>query len=463
VLSVSLIAYVARYGYNVPYHDDWNLIPLLEGHVNANWLWEQHNWHRIPFPKLVLVGLLSGTGWDFRSGMFFDAVALIALAALLIRTSGQVRGKLGYADAFFPILLLHWGNYDYLLWNWQLSQMIPVGIVLVILSVVVTRGLRPSSGALMLSSVGIVLLPLSGVNGVAYTPGLAAWLLLAGVQSWRSGTKEARLNAIVAWCCGGLSLFLVPVYFSGLQFAGPYDSRLFTKLGFVAVSSITATAAGLAAWLLLGRSRTKKTRLKAIVAWCCGGLSLFLVRVYFSGLQFTRPYDSRLFTKLGSIAAELSSITATGASFVAQGLGPGGVALAPVTWLVIAGATVICFAGILHLAWKERGARHYAFAAMLFLIGLAGLIGAVSLALAPKTNFPSRYALQAAPAFCWIFLVSGRNNLPFAARSAQAALVLLAIAAGAKSVILLARLPTWFVVARSCRATKSRSFGRSRT
>jgi hypothetical protein len=375
VLSVSLIAYVARYGYNVPYYDEWNLIPLLDGPVNANWLWEQHNWHRIPFPKLILVGLLFGTGWDFRSGMFFDAVALIALAALLIRTSEQVRGKLSYADAFFPIFLLHWGNYDYLLWNWQLNQMIPVGIVLVILSVIVTRGLRPGSWALMLSSVAVILLPLSGVNGLAYTPGLAAWLLLAGVQSWRSRTKKARLSAIVAWCCGGLSLFLIPVYFSGLKFAGP-------------------------------------------------------IPVFFSGLKFAGPYDSGLSTKLGLTA--VSSITATGASFVAQGLGPGGIPLAPVSWLVIAGATVICFARILHLAWKERDARHYAFAALLFLVGLAGLIGAVSMAsapLAPGANFPSRYALQAAPVFCWVFLVSGRNKLPFAARSAQAALALLAIAA----------------------------------
>ena len=46
VLSLSLIGFVARYGYNVPYYDEWNLIPLLDGskHVNvAHWLWEQHN------------------------------------------------------------------------------------------------------------------------------------------------------------------------------------------------------------------------------------------------------------------------------------------------------------------------------------------------------------------------------------------------------------------------------------
>src|SRR5438067_9093466 len=95
LLSITLIAYVARYGHNVPYYDEWGLAWVLHGRqpLDAGWLWQQVNDHRIPFPKLILVGLLSVFGWDFRAGMFFDALALIVLAALLVRTASQVRGR----------------------------------------------------------------------------------------------------------------------------------------------------------------------------------------------------------------------------------------------------------------------------------------------------------------------------------------------------------------------------------
>ena len=79
-----------------------------------------------------------------------------------------------------------------------MTQIIPVAIVLGLLSVAMTSGLRPSFWALILFSVGVILLPLSGVPGLAYTPGLATWLLLAGVRAWRSDASNARMRAI-AW------------------------------------------------------------------------------------------------------------------------------------------------------------------------------------------------------------------------------------------------------------------------
>ena len=357
LLSISLIVYVARYGHNVPYYDEWGLAWVLDGRqpIDARWLWQQVNDHRIPIPKLILVGLLSAFSWDFRTGMFFDALALIALAALLVGTASQVRGRASYADVFFPVLLLHWGNYEYLLWNWQVTQIIPVAIVLALLSVVMTSGLLPSFWTLILSSLGVILLPLSGVPGLAYTPGLAAWLLLAGVRAWRSEGSNARTGAIVAWCSGGLALLLVPVYFIGLN----------------------STVAGV---------------------------------------------------------PDPSSIALVAASFVVHGLGPGGLALEPVTSIVLLVAALVCLAGLSHLIWTEGALREDAVAALLFLIGFVGLAAAVGVA-RPGTAFPPRYALQATPFLCWMFLAGGKVALPALARSVQAALALLAVAALANNFI----------------------------
>src|SRR5262249_23838654 len=281
--------------------------------LDAEWLWYQHNAHRIPFPKLVLVSLLSVTGWDFRSGMFLNALALIFVSALLLRTSAHIRGFAAYTDLFFPVFLLPWVNVDYVLWNCQLNQTIPVIIVLAILSVMLTQGLHPGTRALMFSSVGVVLLPLSGVNGLAYTPGLATWLLLAGIHAWRSGTAGGRLSPIIAQCSGALSLLLIPVYFRGLHPSANYGGEMGN---------------------LLERSLTN-----------------------------------------------LPALASTAAHFVAQGLGPGAVALAPFTSRVVPGLILICLAGVLKLAWKERISRHFGIAALLFLVGLSGLVSAVSISL----------------------------------------------------------------------------------
>jgi len=359
-MSIALIAYVAHFGYNLPYYDDWNLVRLLDGssHFGAGWLWKQHNAHRLPFPKLVLFSVLSLTHWDFRSGMFFNAVALIFITALLLRVSAYIRGFTGYADLFFPAFLLHFGNFDYLLWNWQLNQMIPVGIVLAILSVMVTRGLHPGNRALIFSSVGIALLPLSGVTGLVYTPGLAAWLTLAGTQAWRE--RNERLEASIALGGAALSLVLIPLYFNGLD---P-----------------------------------------------------------------SREYAGDMVHLLKHSVANLPGIASTAAYFVAQGLGPGSVLLANLTAWIVPGLILFCTAGLLHVTRSELTSRHFAIAALLFLVGLSGLVSAVSISLIHTKIFPTRYALNAAPIFCWLFLVSARNKQSFPFRYVQPALALLSIA-----------------------------------
>src|SRR5260370_65859 len=83
----------------------------------AGFIWEQHNEHRVPIPKLVLLGLYELTGGDFRCGMYFNVIMLGALGILMIRGAGRIRGRLSYADAFIPLLLLNWGHYEQILWS----------------------------------------------------------------------------------------------------------------------------------------------------------------------------------------------------------------------------------------------------------------------------------------------------------------------------------------------------------
>ena len=61
------VVLVVRYGADVPLWDDFVLVPVLTGEtpLTADWLWAQHNEHRIALSKLVLLG-----AFDFRALTF---------------------------------------------------------------------------------------------------------------------------------------------------------------------------------------------------------------------------------------------------------------------------------------------------------------------------------------------------------------------------------------------------------
>lgn len=64
-----LIRYVIRYGVDIPWYDQWKFLPTLEkffqGRLAFHDLWQQHNEHRILFPRIVFLALafaVSGSG-----------------------------------------------------------------------------------------------------------------------------------------------------------------------------------------------------------------------------------------------------------------------------------------------------------------------------------------------------------------------------------------------------------------
>ena len=113
MMAIAALAFVWRFGSDVPFWDEWNLVDALTGArpITLEWLWAPHNGHRIPLPKLLLLGLYKLSGGDFRVGMYFDVAALAAIAAAMMWASRRMRqGEPSYVDAVFPLLLLHLGQ-----------------------------------------------------------------------------------------------------------------------------------------------------------------------------------------------------------------------------------------------------------------------------------------------------------------------------------------------------------------
>src|SRR5689334_13338668 len=137
LMLLAALGFVWRYGSNVPYLDDWDIVPTMTRHqpVTASWLWSQHNEHRVPVPRIIDLALFWGVGRDFRVGMYFNVLLVGALAFGMIITAKRLRGRTSYSDAFLPLLLLNWGQGLNFIWSWQTEfflSTVLAGIVLLI-------------------------------------------------------------------------------------------------------------------------------------------------------------------------------------------------------------------------------------------------------------------------------------------------------------------------------------------
>jgi hypothetical protein len=214
-MLLAALLFVWRFGSNVPSWDDWDMIPVLTRHqpVTWDWLWSQHNEHRVPLPRLVFLGLDRLFGVDMRVTMYFDVLLMAAVAAGMILTAARLRGRASAADAFFPMALLSLGQSANLLWGWQLQFFASVTIAcLALLAIVRTGATLSHARAAQIVGVCAVLLPLCGANGLAMVPALAAWPLALAIlpQRW-TGAKVARGNRVLL-AVGLMALALTAIY-----------------------------------------------------------------------------------------------------------------------------------------------------------------------------------------------------------------------------------------------------------
>ena len=219
VMTLAAVALVARFGTDVPIWDDYAWVPTLvgEGPLTPGWLWEQFNEHRIPLPKLILLGVCRLAGNDVRAGMAASVVVLSAISAMLVALAGRLRGGARMSDAIFPLLLLHPGHATNLLWSNQLLQVLPTGLGAAFLIPIARRPTWPGPATAAVAGAGLTLLPLCGGTGLSYVPALALWLLAAAWAEARSGHPGAGRRAAVTALAAAPSLVLSALYLHGFH------------------------------------------------------------------------------------------------------------------------------------------------------------------------------------------------------------------------------------------------------
>ncbi len=256
VMLGSVLAAIALDGRNIPFEEDWLMVAAMTGHEPdvPGWLWSQNSEHRLPLPRLVNLLLLRATG-DFRAAMVFDTLTLGAVAAGMILAARGLRGRASATDAFFPLVLLHLGHWDNLVWGWQIQFVLPTVLAGALLLVVVGHPTLATPGAALAGALALVSLPLSGANGLVLAPPLAGWFAYRAWLGRREADASRRLTVWLPAGAASLTLLLCAAYFVGYA-SSPWNApspgpavTLATAGKFVAFSLGPAAAKS---WLLFG-------------------------------------------------------------------------------------------------------------------------------------------------------------------------------------------------------------------
>ncbi len=283
LLVLSDFALVWKYGSNVPFSDDFEMVPAICRHVDnfAAWLWTPCAEHRVAVPRLTQWALYKLADNDFRAGMYFNVAALGAITAVMIAIARQLRGYASFTDVFFPLAMLHWGQWENLLWSWQV-QFVSSAVLSGVILAVIARGKFPKdTGGSIVVGLSLVLLPLCGANGVALVPPLAIWFVYAGITqiaaSIRSWQKVA--NGVFAIFCALVAVALVGVYLVDFRKTDPepVDTwRAIQTAGRFLTMSLGPAASNYWPYALFGL-----LALTALAVWC-------------SSLAFSRQSSERL-------------------------------------------------------------------------------------------------------------------------------------------------------------------------
>jgi hypothetical protein len=98
-ITIGAIVYVVVLGYTpMPFWDQWDLLSVLAEHIPPlRWFWEQHNEHRIFFPKLFLLAdshLFHANQKFLLASIFAIQTAFLTLLAWSFRSFGHMRGAI---------------------------------------------------------------------------------------------------------------------------------------------------------------------------------------------------------------------------------------------------------------------------------------------------------------------------------------------------------------------------------
>lgn len=212
-----IFSLVSYYGVAVPFWDQWELVPLLqklqEGKISFIDLWQQHNEHRIFFPKLVMLGLAWLSNWNIMlelyTNVFLAGLILFFLWLLLRRTLYGCNFKTFWLLSLISSCLVfsptQWENWT---WGWQIQ--IYLSVLATVISVWAVTGWPGQFKGLLISLLSAV------VASYSFSNGLLTWIPVGILLIFQ---KERKWLFIVLWILA-FSIVVIAYFYGYTKPAG---------------------------------------------------------------------------------------------------------------------------------------------------------------------------------------------------------------------------------------------------
>ena len=249
-----LVVYVLAFQDAVPFYDDYSVVMYMHrgGEPTLDWLWAQHNEHRMPLGRLILYGSFHYLGPDPRPLMVLGVVLLAAAAALFLGACRDLRGRYALQDVAVPLLLAGLGHYYNALWAFQVMLIDSAFLFALALRCMVRATVDDGAGrpgASLLAGVAAVLLPMTGAQGVALGVAVAIWCGWHAIRLMRRGSGTARFAGLLLAAAPIIVAGYSVLYIQGLHRPTPTTADLATLMeavaGVATVGLGPATAADL--------------------------------------------------------------------------------------------------------------------------------------------------------------------------------------------------------------------------
>ncbi len=199
-MTFCLFFFVRQYSRNMPFMDDFNMVPVLTGSapVTLDWAWSQHHEHRPLISRLILVGLSRFIDRDFRTARYVNVGLLSAMAAAMLVLARRLRGSARLTDAVLPLSILNLAQAETLMIGFAMNLVLTSFIAIVLILGTGAGRRRDGRGMVLIFALALVFLPLCGGSGLAMVPPLALWMTGYVARGWWSRREPGALVRTVA-------------------------------------------------------------------------------------------------------------------------------------------------------------------------------------------------------------------------------------------------------------------------
>ena len=228
--AILYLVYLFKFGVDIPFLDQWLFAPMLKAFYSGeNWLqylFEQHNEHRIVVPRLIFLFLAKLTDWNTFGEMVTSFLVCLLNFGLiwLILKQTNIKSKLILIPLSWIIFTL--GQWQNIIWGWELAWYLAV---FGILSAVLYLSKTPFSNWYIIPAIiGAIIATFSLANGLLVWP-MGLFLL------WFLKSKPGmKTNLAFIWLVIGI--FICGVYFMDYAKPGhlpPLSAALIEPLKFL--------------------------------------------------------------------------------------------------------------------------------------------------------------------------------------------------------------------------------------